>query len=179
MAKASAPTATPAASAPATPRRGMKLLVILIAAVVILLLAGAAVIGLLLLKKGGQNEAALPDSATVDLSRPPTFVTLDPFVVNLAPGEGERYLQIVMALRVADNKTAESLKSFMPEIRHRINLVLSGKLPSELATPEGREALASQIADEANQALGAPPARTNGPSTGPIQSVLFNSIIIQ
>lgn len=179
MAKASAPTAATPVSAPATPRRGMKLLVIILAAVMILLLAGATVIGLLLLKKGGQNEAATPDSVTVDLSRPPTFMTLDPFVVNLAPGEGERYLQVVMALRVADNKTAESLKSFMPEIRHRINLVLSGKLPSELATPEGRGALASQIADEANQALGATPAHTNSPSTGPIQSVLFNSIIIQ
>jgi flagellar FliL protein len=158
----------------------MKLLVIILATVMmILLLAGAAVIGLLLLKKGGQDEAATPDSVTVDLSRPPTFMTLDPFVVNLAPGEGERYLQVVMALRVADNKIAESLKPFMPEIRHRINLVLSGKLPSELATPEGRETLASQIADEANQALGAAPAHTNSPSTGPIQAVLFNSLIIQ
>ncbi|QTQ38104.1 Flagellar protein [Aromatoleum petrolei] len=124
-----------------------------------------------------------PAVATVDLNKPPTFVPLDPFVVNLAPAEGERYLQVVMALRVTDAKTGENLKAFMPEIRHQINLLLSSKLPSELSTMEGREALAEEIVRRTNGVLGTPAAKTGDGKattpTGPIQAVLFNSFIIQ
>lgn len=181
MAKASAT----AEAAEAPPRKsGKKLLVIVLLLVVVLLIAAAGVIGLLLLKKSaGRDDTAeaAPAVATVDLSKPPAFATLDPFVVNLAPAEGERFLQVVMALRVADAKTGDSLKGFMPEIRHRINLLLSSKLPSELSTLEGREALADQIVDAVNQVLGIPAGQHNpdGTPAGPIRAVLFNSFIIQ
>lgn len=185
---AKAPTPPPAAAeAPApAPKRSKKLLILLIAAVVVVALLAAAVVGLLLMKKSQSAEAEgeeAPVIAAVDLNKPPTFVPMDPFVVNLAPAEGERYLQVVMALRVADAKTGENLKAFMPEIRHQINLLLSSKLPSELSTMEGREALATEIVRRTNGVLGAPPAKTgDGKSaapTGPIQAVLFNSFIIQ
>lgn len=186
---AKAPNPPPAADAPAAPapRRGKKLLIIIIALVVVLLLIVAGVVGLLMLKKGkgeGQDEAENKPAATaVDLSKPPIFVTLDPFVVNLAPAEGDRYLQVVLALRVSDVKVGDSLKGFMPEIRHQINLLLSSKLPSELSTPEGREALAAEILARTNGVLGAPGpgkgAAAPGAPAGPIQAVLFNSFIIQ
>lgn len=185
---AKAPTPPPAAAAPPAPapKRSKKLLILLIAAVVVVALLAAAVVGLLLMKKSqsaaGDSEDA-PAVAAVDLSRPPTFVPMDPFVVNLAPAEGERYLQVVMALRVVDAKTGENLKAFMPEIRHQINLLLSSKLPSELSTMEGREALADEIVHRTNGVLGARPAKTGdgkiSAPTGPIQAVLFNSFIIQ
>lgn len=185
---AKAPTPPPAAAeAPApAPKRSKKLLILLIAAVLVVALLAVAVVGLLLMKKSqsadtGDDEA--PAVAAVDLNKPPTFVPMDPFVVNLAPAEGERYLQVVMALRVADAKTGENLKAFMPEIRHQINLLLSSKLPSELSTMEGREALAGEILRRTNGVLGTPPAKAGDgksvPAAGPIQAVLFNSFIIQ
>lgn len=186
---AKAPTPPPAAEAPPppAPKRSKKLLVIIVSGVVVMLLLIAAVVGVLLLKKGhsAEDEHAekAPATTAVDLSKPPTFVTLDPFVVNLAPAEGERFLQVVLALRVVDAKTGESLRGFMPEIRHQINLLLSSKLPSELATPEGREDLADEIVERTNSVLGAPPAAkregTTAAPTGPIQAVLFNSFIVQ
>jgi flagellar FliL protein len=188
---AKAPTPPPAAEAPtpapAAPPRSKKLLLIIIAAVLVLLLLIAAVVGFLLLKKApasaAEGEEKAPAVASVDLTKPPTFVALEPFVVNLAPAEGERYLQVVMALRVADAKTGDSLKGFMPEIRHQINLVLSSKLPSELSTPDGREDLADEIVDRTNRVLGgATPvkgAATAPVPAGPIQAVLFNSFIVQ
>jgi flagellar protein FliL len=187
---AKAPAAQPAAEAPASapaPKRGKKLLVIIILAVVALVVVIAAVVAVLLLRKGHATEeehAEKPAAvATVDLSHPPTFVALDPFVVNLAPAEGDRYLQVVMALRVSDHKIAESLKGFMPDIRHEINLLLSSKLPSELSTPEGREDLATQIVNRTNQVLtGVPPPKGESAKqavAGPIEAVRFNSFIIQ
>ncbi|AYH43094.1 flagellar basal body-associated FliL family protein [Azoarcus sp. DN11] len=185
MAKAPTPPPAAAETAALVPKRGKKLLMLLIAAVLVVALLAAAAVGLLLLKKGHADAEGGEDApaAAVDLSKPPTFVPMDPFVVNLAPAEGERYLQVVMALRVADMKTGENLKAFMPEIRHQINLLLSSKLPSELSTMEGREALAAEIVTRTNSVLGGAPAKQgNGKATapaGPIQAVLFNSFIIQ
>ena len=173
--------------------KGKKLIIMLLAVMIVLLLLAVAFFGLLLMKKGGsakkdegQSEAAaqnsLPPPISVDLNKPPAFVTLDPFVVNLAQDEGDRYLQAVIVFRVSDVKTGDALKNFMPTIRHRINITLSSKLPSEIGTPEGREALAMQIGQEINEALGYPVQRGNGQPiglNGPIQAVLFNSFIIQ
>ncbi len=178
--------ATPQDANAAPAKKSKKLLIVVLILIAVLLLAGAGVVGLLLLKKSAAaNDAAQGDAPTqttgVDLSRPPTFVTLEPFVVNLAPGEGDRYLQAVIALRVADSRTGEAMKGFMPEIRHRINLLLTGKLASELSSPDGRADLALEIADEINGVLGVQPGRRGGDATGvmPVHSVLFNSFIIQ
>jgi flagellar FliL protein len=197
---AKAPASSTATAAP-PPGKGKKILIIVLILVILALIGLVGFMGFLLLKKptppgseangdsaveapAAQVAPPTPVPVTVDLSKPPSFFALDPFVVNLASGEGERYLQAVIALRVADQKTSDGLKAFTPEIRHRINLILSSKLPSEISTLEGREALARQINDDINEILGFPPNRggprpiLNSP-VGPIQAVLFNSFIIQ
>lgn len=187
MAKA---PAKPETGGEEAPKKKSKLLLIIVIVLLVLLIVVAGGVGaLLLLKKGSSGDSAEAKeapaaavSSTVDLSKPPTFVPLDAFTVNLLRDEGDHYLQVVVVLRVADPKMGESLKAFMPEIRHRINLLLSSKLPSELSTTPGREALAASIMDETNAALGFPvttDARGRVSSSGPIQAVLFNSFIIQ
>ncbi len=188
MAKA---PAKPEAGGEEAPKKKSKLLLIVVIVLLVLLIVVAGGVGALLLlkNKGSSGDSAeareappAAVSSTVDLSKPPTFVPLDPFTVNLLRDEGDHYLQVVVVLRVADPKMGESLKAFMPEIRHRINLLLSSKLPSELSTTPGREALAAGIMDETNAALGFPvttDARGRVSSSGPIQAVLFNSFIIQ
>jgi flagellar FliL protein len=182
MAKAKPAPPDDDAEVTAKPKKGGKLKLIIIIVVLVVVLAGAGVVGLLLFKKGKKDDAGLEETAAaptmVDLSKPPTFVPLDPFVVNLALGEGDRFLQVVMSLRVADTKLGDSLKGFMPQIRHRINLLLSSKLPSELATTEGREALAEEITNGVNEVLGAP-GGAESRATAPVQAVLFSSFIIQ
>lgn len=163
--------------AAAKPRRGKKLLIIVLIIVLLVVLVAGGLLALLLAKRGGGEdgeEAAVAVAPRVDLSRPPAVVTLEAFTVNLAPDEGPRFLQVVMVLRVVDARTGENLKGFMPQIRHSINLLLSSKLPSELATSSGRELLAQEITDEINKVLGTAPGQE-----GPIQGVFFNSFIIQ
>ena len=186
---AKAPAKPDAATTEAAPKKKGKLLLIIVIVLLVVLVAVAGVVVLLLLKKdkGGDDHAASAAGepaphATIDLSKPPTFVPLDPFTVNLRRDEGDHYLQAVIVLRVADPKLAESLKAFMPEIRHRINLLLSSKLPSELADTIGRETLAEGIANQVNESLGFPvttDSRGRTRSNGPVQAVLFNSFIIQ
>lgn len=187
MAKAPAKPEAPAVEGEAPPKKGKKMLIIIsISVLVLIIVVGGAIGALILMKKGGSTEAedavAAAPSTVVDLSKPPIFAALDTFTVNLRREEGDRYLQAVIALRVADQKTADALKGFMPEIRHRINLLLSSKLPSEVQTIEGREALALEILDSINESLGFPPLPPGAPAPAvlpPVQAVLFNSFIIQ
>lgn len=185
---AKAPSKPEAAGDEAPPKkRGKLLLVLVIVLLSLIVLIGGGLAALVLLKNRGGDEAAVPAGAAggpapVDLSRPPTFATLEPFTVNLRRDEGDHYLQVVIALRVADARMGDSLKGFMPEIRHRINMLLGSKLPSEVGSTEGRELLAVQIMDEANAALGvtvAADAQGRAPAHAPVQAVRFTSFIIQ
>jgi len=189
-------TETPAEPLPAVSKK-VKLLILLLIVLLALSLAAVGALTLLLIKQRaaasseGDNAAAhatasAPGSGhhpvVVTPGAPPVFVTLDPFVVNLAPGEGERYLQTIIVLRLADAKFDPILKQYLPEVQHRINLLLSSKLPSELVTPQGREQLARELTDEINRVLGYPPPAPGQQSqwpTGPVQAVLFRSFIIQ
>jgi len=188
------PETAAAEAAPPLKRGGKMLLIVVLILVAALLLAVIGIGTLLLLRKGGNTshdaaaELAPPQQVvvqppTVDLAKPPVFAPLDPFTVNLRSAEGEdnRYLQAVIALRVADQSTAEALKGWMPEIRHRINMLMSAKLASEVQDTKGREALAREIHDQLNTLLGAPPPPPDTQSlvVGPIRAVLFNSFIVQ
>jgi len=176
---------------------GKKLIIILIVVLVLVLIAAGGIVFLLLSKKahdeeGGDGHAeakqehveeAAPDFK-VDLSKPPTFVALDPFTVNLAPEDGDHYLQVVMVLKVVDPTVAEQMKAYMPEIRHEVNLVLSSKRPSEISSVQGREALAIESMERVNYILGfekpsEDKLRRNPGPWGPVITVLFNSFIIQ
>ncbi len=177
-----------------TPKKKGKLGLILIIVLVVIVLVLGALVALLLLKGGKDKEHEEPaahaapaaqqlhTTGTVDLTKPPTFIPLDAFTVNLRRDEGDHYLQVVAVMRVADATMDPTLKAFMPEIRHRINLLLSSKLPSEVATVEGREALSLAITESVNEALGFKPVRDAAGKpvpNGPVQAVLFTSFIIQ
>ena len=177
------------------PKKKGKLGLIIVIVLLVVLILIAVGVGALLLLKGGKDKGAeehaqqaapaaaqLQTAGTVDLTKPPTFIPLDAFTVNLRRDEGDHYLQEVAVLRVADATMDATLKAFMPEIRHRINLLLSSKLPSEIATIEGRQALALTITEQINEALGFKPMRDAAGQpvpNGPVQSVLFTSFIIQ
>jgi len=183
--------AKPEAEGEAAPKKGGKKLLIIILVVVLLLVIAGGAVAFLLLKKshsedGGDGHAQEEPAKQlkVDLSHPPIFVTLDPFTVNLAPSEGDHFLQVVMVLKVVDATVAEQMKAYMPEIRHEVNLVLSSKLPSEVATVPGREELAMECMERINFVLGfdkpAEDRRQRDPGPwGPVISVLFNSFIVQ
>jgi flagellar FliL protein len=85
--------------------------------------------------------------------KPPVFVPLDAFTVNLSAEQAEQYLQAAATLKVLDPSAADAAKLHMPEVRHRILTLLSSKKPSEITTGEGRERLAEEIRQTANNIL--------------------------
>ncbi len=79
-------------------------------------------------------------------NRPPRFVKLDEFTVNLPGRGGEHYLQTNIVLRTGSSETEALVRNFLPVIRDKVILVLSSRSMSELATVEGKNALAKEVA---------------------------------
>lgn len=202
MAKAAA--APDEAGADAPKKKGNKMLVIIIALLVVVILGGAAAFFMM----GGSHadegedgeevvaeddhEAAAKEAKKAKLKKkkdaeakglPPVFVELDPFTVNLQPETAvDQYLQVKATLRVDEQPAADNLKAYMPEIRHRVLMLLSGKKASELGSAEGREQLAEDIKHAVNAIVGEVPRNRKGEPEepiGPVESVLFTSFIVQ
>ena len=150
----------------AAPKKGKKKLIIIIAAAVLLLavLGGGAAV---YMKKKAAAAAAAAEEGDEDSSaaapaekahndhkNPPTFVPLEPFVVNLADREADRFAQVGVTLEVDDAKFAEEMKAYMPAIRSGILMVLAHKTSAQLLSPEGKMALAREIMRESVLPMG-------------------------
>lgn len=164
----------PAADATTTaaPAKGKKKLIIIIAAVAVVLLGGGG--GAFFVMK--KNAAAAEEAAAAEAdgegdagaghSKPsakaakhdpksaPVFVPMEPFTVNLADRDAERYAQIGVTLEIDDPKTADQLKAYMPAVRNNILMAISDRTASELMGREGKSQLADRIIRETSRALG-------------------------
>lgn len=213
MSKAAAATADVAVD---VPKKGKKKLIIILAAVLVLVLGGGGG-AMVMMKKKAAEEAATADEedgdAPVakahakekkhDAKHPPVFVPLEPFVVNLADKESDRYAQIGVTIEVDDPKVAEEMKTYMPAIRNGILMVLAHKTSAQLLQREGKLALSREIMREAGKPMGfevdeeeaAPAAdahdgddedapkkkkkRKKAAPESPIKSVYFSNFIVQ
>ena len=124
-------------------------------------------------EKPQAGKAAPAKSGKSTPSKPPTFVPLDAFTVNLQMEDTAQYLQVGLTLKTTDPAYTDAIKLNMPDIRNRILLLLSSKKASQIATLEGKQALAAEIMSETAQALG------SSVPAGGISSVLFTSFVIQ
>jgi flagellar FliL protein len=79
-------------------------------------------------------------------NKPPVFITMDEFLVNLPGKGGEHYLQTKIVLRTADNATERRITELLPLVRDRVLTVLSARTVAELATVEGKDAMSKDIA---------------------------------
>jgi flagellar FliL protein len=149
-----------AAEAP-PPAKSKKMLLIIVAAVVLALVLGG--VGAMLMLKSKPAEAdddeaepAKPaKAAKVDPNAVPTFVPLDPFVVNLADKDADRYAQVGITLEITDAKLGDQIKTLMPAIRHTVLMLLAEKTAAQLIDRGGKEKFARQVQRESSRVLGA------------------------
>ena len=202
-----APAATAAAEPEATDAvpvaKGKKKKLIIIGAALAVLLAAGGGAAVFVMKKraavaaaaaeedggGAEKEAVEAKPVKADLKHAPTFVPLDPFTVNLADREAERFAQVGVTLELTDAKAGDLLKAYMPAIRNNILLALGSKTAAQLIERDGKLRLAEEIRREALRPLGyelAPVARTapgkpaaEDDEPVPIRAVHFSNFIIQ
>ena len=153
-----------AKSAKPAGKRGKRMVVVL----ALLVLAGAGGGGAWwwLGRDAGSAQASVPTS------RPPVFMNLEPFTVNLHEEEGDHYLQTSVVFQVADEKVVETMKAYLPVIRNRILLLLSSKRPSDLATPGGKSKLVDEVTGVVRESI---PGTT--PQRGIVQAYLGAFVI--
>ncbi len=165
MAAAPAPVAEAEAAAP---KNGKKKLIIIIAAVLLVVMAGGGAAVFMMKKKAAAEAAAAEAEDSGDApaeeapaehkkdehKAPPVFVPLDPFVVNLADRDAERFAQIGVTLQVEDAKFAEEIKLYMPAVRNGVLMVLAHKTSKELLERSGKEKLAAEIMRESVRPMG-------------------------
>ena len=161
---AAAAAAAPADAGVAAPstKGKKKLLIMLVVGVLAFALAGGGAV-FMMKKKAAAQAAEDGDEALTsaehkpekpDLKHPPTFLPLDPFVVNLSDKDADRYAQIGITFEVADAKFGELLKAYMPAIRNSILMILAQKSSADLLDRPGKEQLAGQIQREAARVMG-------------------------
>src|SRR5436190_1644408 len=149
-------------------------------------------------------ETATPGTPGAAVKGAPFYLPLDPFIVNLADREADRYAQIGITFEVENSTTGDQIKAYMPAIRNAVLMILANKTSKDLLNREGKEQLALEIQREAARPMGieiagpepvtvttasasatdvAPAAkakpRRRGETRNPIQHVHFSSFIIQ
>jgi flagellar FliL protein len=193
------------ANIPATaPAKSKMMLVIILSVVLVLLVVGGGAAAWFMTRSQGDEEEGSTVTRRAVPKVPPTFLPLDNMVVNLADPGGDRFVQIGITLELADAKTADQVKSYLPSIRSGILLLVSQRTSGELLQREGKEKLAHDVLREVSRPLGyavasdrdreraraaatdaednqddeSPPSRRRV-ERNPVQRVLFSSFIIQ
>jgi flagellar protein FliL len=152
------------------PKGGKKKLIIIILIALLVVLAGGGAVAYLVLSAPAEEGAHEAEKHAED-EHPPIYEKLETFTVNLA--DQETYLQVEIHLLVAELPVQEKIKQRMPEVRDGLIRLLSGKMPEELATQPGKDALADEVRKNINAVLAIQEADKG------VKKVLFNSFIIQ
>lgn len=189
----------PAEESQAAPKKSKKLLIIILA-VVLLAGGGGGAFFFMKSKKAAAEHAAEEEEAPVahGKKKAKIFVNLDPFTVNLADRDTDRFAQVTMVLEVGTNESGEELKSQMPAVRNSILLLLTAKTSAQLLTVAGKEELAAEVAEQTGVHLGWHPPDAHGeeadepdpkgkkpkrkapkPKPNPVEAVHFAQFIIQ
>jgi flagellar FliL protein len=146
-------------------KKSNKKLFIIVAAVLLLLGGGGAAAWFM---TQGSHESK---GAHVEPAKPPVFLPLETFTVNLQGGES--YLQTDITLQVAEEADAEAIKLQMPRVRSRLLTLLSSQNAESLGDPETKKKLVQDILVLMRQ-----PFDPNGKPQH-VSDVLFTSFVIQ
>ena len=120
----------------------------------------------------------------------PVFVPLDPFTVNLADRNADRYAQVGITLEIDNAKTGDRIKAFMPVIRNNILMAIADRTAEELLAREGKAQLAERVRREASRAMGYTVPVDDAAAKGtakaapvapalPVRAVHFSNFIVQ
>ena len=91
--------------------------------------------------------------AKSEAPKPPVFMPLETFTVNLQLVDNPQFLQTAITLKVTDNAVIEELKLHMPVVRDRILILMSSRKAADLLTVEGKRKLGDDIAASVNDIL--------------------------
>lgn len=162
------------ANASEAPAKGKSKLLIILLTVFALLAAGGGGAAWWFHQKAthvdekGEGEEGKPAKKEKS-TKPPVFLTLESFTVNLAGGD--HFMQLGLVLQLKDEETSEKVKTYLPQIRNKVLLLLSSKAAEDLESPKGKQTLIDEILSSSRE-----PFHAEGEN---VQAVLLGSMLIQ
>ena len=153
--------------APVVKKSKKKLIIILLA--VILLAGGGGAAWFFM----GHKAPAGEKQAKMEPPKPPVFLIMEPFTVNLQSDGTEQFLQAAFTLQVATAEQVDLLKLYMPQVRSRLLLLLSSKKAADINTAEGKKKLNEEIMAAVKQPF------TPGAKPQEVSDVFITSFVIQ
>jgi flagellar FliL protein len=169
----------------AQPKRKFPVMLVVIVLAVVLVLGGAAAGYFLLLapkmKAPGSSEeghGARQEQAVAKGSEghggegagsAGPMKMLDPFIVNLADAQGQRYLKAVIQLETDNHAVEGEITGRLPQIRDEILMILSNKTFDDIATVAGKRLLKREIVSAVNRYL----------TSGQVTQVYFTEFVVQ
>ena len=169
----SAPKAAPKAEAATEvppPKKSGKKMIMLVGIATLLVGGGGGAAWYFL---GHKEDAGAVKHAKVEPVKPPVFVLMEPFVVNLQSDCTDQFLQCTFTMQVPNSEQVDLLKLYMPQIRSRLLLLLTSKHAADLNTSEGKKKLIDEIKATTNMPF-AP-----GSKPQEVSDVFFTSFVIQ
>lgn len=166
-----------------TEKKSSKMMIIIIALVVLVAAGGGAYYFMFMGEESTVEEGeeakeveAEPEEEEEeeDADTELTYFEMDkPFVVNFPKSSGISLLQVSIALSVEGVTTAELLKKHEPMIRNNLLMLISGQVPQELKTVEGKEKLVELMHKEVDKVM----KKIGGKNK--VQDVFFTSFVMQ
>ncbi|MGB6055299.1 MAG: flagellar basal body-associated protein FliL [Burkholderiaceae bacterium] len=164
-----APAVQPVPETPAEPPRKSRKLLYSLLLLTLLAVVGAGFAAWWFFRPPAGAEAPVREAP-----KPPVFIVVEPFTVNLTPGEaGDQYLQVALTLQVADQAQVDRIKLYMPQVRSRLLMLLSSKKASEISSVEGKKKLSEDIISQVTEPFVA------GGDPQSVSDVFFTSFVIQ
>ncbi len=147
------------ANAPEKKKSSLKL--IIIGLILLVVLAGGGFFAWKFLSApsggaGGDDASHASSAPDAGASAPGNVISVSvpTFLVNLADPLGRRYIKLTLELEVPNANVGKEVEAQMPRVRDSINLLLSSKTYTDLASYENKILLKNEIMERVNQALG-------------------------
>jgi len=139
--------------------------------VILIAAAGLALLG------GGGGAAyyftqAKTAEAAVEPEKPAGIYEMDPFLVNIRSGNGDRFARLTVKVVLAPDTVVEEIEAdplLSARLRDRVLTLLTAKTFAELSNPEGKEAFRTEIAARIAPLL----------KEAEIKEVLFGDFVVQ
>ncbi len=149
-------------------KKGLNPILLVIVAVVVLALAGGGFFFLTMTKKS--EEAPKEEEVKQEKKDPGIFYQFeDPFIVNLAEVNAERYLKVNPVFEVDKEEVLEEINKKLPEIKDILITIFSSKSLDDVMPLAGKDRLKQEIMDKVNEIL----------SQGKVVGVYFSEFVIQ
>ncbi len=150
-------------------KKGLNPILLVLIAVVVLVIAGGGFFFLVMTKQNSA-DAKQEEKTKKEEEKPGIFYQFeDPFIVNLAEANAERYLKVNPVFEVDNQEVVDEINQKLPEVKDILITIFSSKTLDDVMPLAGKDRIKQEIMDKVNEIL----------TKGKIKGVYFSDFVIQ